>query len=173
MSPAGVRTALLPLLLLPLVGCAELQRVDVSELRPGSYCEIEMVVPPNAADDSHHCYMGTVQEITHDEVVMTEVLETTNIDYSGSGHRRAPTEQKHKVVRVPLTGIVEVWTELPKGKARASSESPAGSAAPADPHCGYSDRQAAVRGRAPVILPDDGAATAGAAANGGTVLSSG
>ena len=89
MSPAAVRIALLPLLLLPLAGCAELHRVDINELHPGSYCEIEMVVPPNAADDSHHCYMGTVQEITHDEVVLTEVLETTNIDYNGSGRRRA------------------------------------------------------------------------------------
>ena len=157
---SAARIALLPLLLLPLAGCAELQRVDITELHPGSYCEIEMVVPPNAADDSHHCYMGTVQEITHDEVVLTEVLETTNIDYNGSGRRRAPTEQKHKVVRVPLTGIVEVWTELPKGKARASSGSPAGSAAP------FTTAKLPSEGAHPVMLPDDSAATDRAATNG-------
>ncbi len=150
MTPAGVRIALLPLLLLPLVGCAELQRVNVTELHPGSYCEIEMVVPPNAADDSHHCYMGTVQEITHDEVVLTEVLETTNIDYSGSGHRRAPTERKHKVVRVPLTGVVEIWSELPKGKVQ-----PSGSAAPP------ATAKLPSEGAHPVMLPNDGAAANG------------
>jgi hypothetical protein len=134
MSPAGARFALLPLLLLPLVGCAELQRVDVSDLRPGTYCEIEMVVPPNAAEDSHHKYMGWVKDVNHDEVVLTgdgidqKVMEQTNIDYNGKAH--AMTQRKHNLVHVPLTGVVEIWAERSKTKTGASSGSPAGSAAP-------------------------------------------
>ncbi|MFZ1137121.1 MAG: hypothetical protein WAN69_19380 [Candidatus Korobacteraceae bacterium] len=115
-------------LLLTASGCAELHMVDISDLRPGTYCEIEMVVPPNAAEGSQHCYMGTVQEITHDEVVLTTVMERTNIDYNGSGHTRALTERKHDVVRVPLTGVREIWAEKhPTGTATR----PRGSAAPA------------------------------------------
>ena len=150
MSPAGARIALLPLLLLPLVGCAELQRVDVSELRPGRYCEIEMVVPPNAADDSRHCYMGTVQQVTKDEVVLTEVLETTNIH--DNGRRHSTSETKHKVVRVPLTGVVEIWAELPKGK-----DQPAGSASP--PTTAAATPKLPSEGAHPVVVPSDEAST--------------
>ena len=88
MSPAGARFALLPLLLLPLVGCAELQRVDVSDLRPGTYCEIEMVVPPNAAEDSHHKYMGWVKETIGKERKINGVIVAkeigTNLRYAVS-----------------------------------------------------------------------------------------
>ena len=126
--------ALIGGLLLTASGCAELHQVDISDLRPGTYCEIEMVVPPNAAEDSHHKYMGWVKEITHDEVVLTgdgtdqKVLEQTNIDYNGSGHTRALSKRMHDVVHVPLTGVREVWAEKrPKGTAAP----PRGSAAPA------------------------------------------
>jgi hypothetical protein len=144
------RVALLPLLLLPLVGCAELHKVEISELKPGAYCELDMVVPPNAGDESKHRYMGTVQEITHEEVVLTEVLETTNIDYNG--HRHSASESKHKIVRVPISNVVEIWTELPKGKAVSSSASPAGSGAPPATAKLPSD------GARPVIPPNDNAA---------------
>ncbi len=111
-----------------------------------------MVVPPNAADDSHHKYMGTVQQVTHEEVVLTEVMESTNIDYAGSGHRRALTERKHKVVHVPLTGVVEIWSELPKGKVQ-----PVGIASPP------ATAKLPSEGAHPVMLPNDGAAPSGAA----------
>jgi hypothetical protein len=110
-------------------GCAELSRVKVTELRPGNYCEIEMAVPPNATDDSHHCYMGTVKEITHEEVVLTDVMEETNIDYGGSAHHRESGRQKRDEVRVPLTGVVEIWAERSSksktAQATGSGSSPA------------------------------------------------
>lgn len=129
--PIGRRSlALVGGLLLTASGCAELRVVDVSELRPGTYCEIEMVVPPNAAENSHQKYMGWVKEVTHDEVVLTgdgtdqKVMEQTNIDYNGRSH--AMTQRKHDMVRVPLTGVREIWAEKhPKGAAAP----PAGSAA--------------------------------------------
>ena len=56
-----------------------LESVKVSELRPGDYCEIEMVVPPMASEDSFHCFKGTVKEIHPDEIVLTNVLEESCI----------------------------------------------------------------------------------------------
>src|SRR5580704_2870035 len=114
-------------LLLMTSGCAELRQVDVSDLRPGTYCEIEMVVPPNAAENSQQCYMGWVQEVTHDEVVLTKVKEQTNIDYSGSGHSHAMTERKHDLVRVPLTGVRQIWAEK---HPKSTAAPPGGSTSP-------------------------------------------
>jgi len=140
--------------LLLAAGCAELNRVSVTDLRPGCYCEIEMAVPPNAADGSQHCYMGWVKEVSHDEVVLTNVMEQTNIDYNGSGHRRDMTKQKHDIIHVPLTGVAEIWAEPPpKDKGGAPSGSTAGSASPpAVPSKLPSD------GVQPVLPPSDGAA---------------
>ncbi len=103
-----------------------------------------MVVPPNAADDSQHRYMGWVQEVTHDEVVLTKVMERTNIDYNGSGHSRAVTERHHDLVRVPLTGVREIWSE--KNAKNSPADPPRGSAA-------SSSRSSAAKPN----LPSDGA----------------
>jgi hypothetical protein len=89
-----------------------------------------MVVPPNAAEDSQHRYMGWVQEVTHDEVVLTKVMERTNIDYNGSGHTRALTERHHDLVRVPLTGVREIWSEK---HANNSASPPGGGSSPMKP----------------------------------------
>jgi hypothetical protein len=151
MSPAGACFALLPLLLLPLAGCAELRQVDVTDLRPGTYCEIEMTVPPNASEDSHHKYMGWVKEVNHDEVVLTgdgtdqKVMEQTNIDYNGKAH--AMTQRKHDLVHVPLAGVQEIWAEK---SPRGSVASPAGSAAPGT-------AQLPAAGIQPAVPSNDGA----------------
>ena len=92
-----------------------LDPVKVSDLRPGCYCEIDMVVPPVSPDGSFDCFKGTVQEINHDEVVLTNVLEESCIDYGASSHRRQPTQQKRDLVRVPLTGVDTIWA-LPTAK---------------------------------------------------------
>jgi hypothetical protein len=127
--------ALIGGLLLTAPGCAELHQVDVSDLRPGTYCEIEMVVPPNAAEDSHQKYMGWVKEVNHDEVILTgdgtnqKVMEQTNIDYNGHSH--AMTQRKHDIVRVPLTGVREIWAEKrPKGSAASPRASAAAAVTP-------------------------------------------
>jgi len=92
-----------------------LDPVKVSELRPGCYCEIDMVVPPTAPDGSFDCYKGTVKEISQDEVVLTNVLEESCIEYGANSRRRAPTQQKRDLVRVPLTGVDSIWA-LPPAK---------------------------------------------------------
>jgi hypothetical protein len=104
-NPFGVRAQEGPLL----------EPVKVSELRPGCYCEIDMVVPPIAPNDSFDCFKGTVKEINHDEVVLTNAVEESCIDYGASSHRRQPTQQKRDMVRVPLTGIDTIWA-LPPAK---------------------------------------------------------
>jgi hypothetical protein len=124
-----------------------LDSTKVSELRPGSYCEIEMVVPLTAPQGSFQCYKGTVKEITHEEVVLTDAVEESQIDYGGSGRHREPTQKKHDLVRVPLTGVNEIWALHPS---KDGASPPAGSAAaPA----------AAIKlpsaGAHPVPLPDD------------------
>ena len=97
-----------------------LEMVKVSELRPGCYCEIEMVVPPTAPEGSFHCYKGTVREINHDEVVLTDLLEETCLEYGAAAHRRSPTQQKREIVRVPLTGVDTIWA-LPPAKNDATA----------------------------------------------------
>jgi len=72
-----------------------------------------MVVPPTAPDDSFDCFKGTVKEINHDEIVLTNVVEESCIDYGGSSHRRQPTQQKRDMVHVPLTGIDTIWAFPP------------------------------------------------------------
>jgi len=101
-------------------GSPLLEKVNVSELRPGCYCEIEMVVPPTAPEGSFHCYKGTVQEINHDEVVLADLLEEICLEYGTTAHRRTPTQQKRKVVRVPLTGVDAIWA-LPPAKSDATA----------------------------------------------------
>ena len=86
-----------------------LDQINLAELRPGCYCEIEMVVPLTASEGSFHCYKGTVKEITKEEVVLTGVLDESHVEYSGSGKTRPPTQDKRDVVNVPVTGIKEIW----------------------------------------------------------------
>ena len=97
-----------------------LESTKVSELRPGGYCEIEMVVPPTAPEGSFHCFKGTVKEINHDEVVLTNVLEESCIDYGTTSNRRPPTQTKRDEVHVPLMGVEEIWA-LPPGKSDAAA----------------------------------------------------
>ena len=93
-----------------------LESVKVSELRPGCYCEIDMVVPPMAPEGSVHCLNGTVQEINHEEVVLVNVLEESKIDNGLASTKRRPlTQQKRDLVHVPLMGVSEIWA-LPASK---------------------------------------------------------
>ncbi len=102
-----------------------LDPVKVSELRPGCYCEIDMVVPPTASDGSFDCFKGTVKEITHDEVVLTSVVEERCVHYGANPHPHPLMQRNRDLVRVPLTGVETIWA-LPPGKdnAAASASSP-------------------------------------------------
>lgn len=101
-----------------------LESVKISELRPGCYCEIEMVVPPLSPEGSFHCFKGTVKEINHDEIVLTDVLEGSRIEYGASSRRPQFTQEKRDLVRVPVTGIDEIWA-LPPTKDDATARPPA------------------------------------------------
>jgi hypothetical protein len=94
-----------------------LDLVKPSDLQPGCYCEIEMVVPPTAPAESFDCFKGTVKEVNHDEVVLTNVLEESCIEY-GTSSRQKVNQQKRDLVRVPLTGVDAIWA-LPPGKSPA------------------------------------------------------
>ena len=111
------------------VASGPLELVKVTDLQPGSYCEIEMVVPPLAPEGSLHCFNGTVQEVNRDEVVLVKVLEQCNVDYGLNSRRRPLTQQKRDLVHVPLLGVHEIWA-LPPGKgspvAKPSASPPAG-----------------------------------------------
>jgi hypothetical protein len=100
-----------------------LESVQVAELQPGCYCEIEMVVPLTALRGSFDCYKGTVTEITHDEIVLTDVVEESCIEYATTSQRRPPTRQKRELVRVPRTGIDEIWA-WPPAKVDAAAKPP-------------------------------------------------
>jgi hypothetical protein len=102
-----------------------LETVKVSELQPGCYCEIDMNVPPTAPEGSFDCYKGTVREINRDEVVLTDVLEESCIDYGTTPHRRPPTQQKRDLVRVPLTGVNAIWALPPAKDAKNLPPKPA------------------------------------------------
>jgi hypothetical protein len=112
-----------------------LEQVKASELRPGCYCEIEMVVPPASPDGSSHCFKGTVQEVNHDEVVLSDVLEESCVEYGMSSHRRPPTQQKRDVVRVPLLGVDTIWA-LPPTKEDAAAKPPSKPSTPKLPSSG-------------------------------------
>ena len=101
-----------------------LEPVKVSDLRPGSYCEIEMVVPPTSPEGSFHCYKGSVKETSGSEVVLTDVLEEGCNEYGPSSQQRPPTQQKHSLVRVPLTGVDTIWA-FPPPKTDAAVKPPA------------------------------------------------
>jgi len=141
MAFAGKRTGQIVLAaasgwLLAITGCLpgtllhgdpsrDIYPTNASDLRPGSYCEIEMNVPLTATKDSSHCYKGTIKEVTREEVVLTDVLEETQIDLGTSGSSRPPSQTKHDLVHVYLTGVKEIWAlRPPKGDAAH----PAGSA---------------------------------------------
>ncbi len=98
-----------------------LEQVQAAELRPGCYCEIEMVVPPMAPEGSLHCFNGTVKEINDDEIVLAGVLEQSNIDYGLKSRKRPLTQQKRDLVHVPLLGVREIWA-LPPGKGSAAAK---------------------------------------------------
>jgi len=99
-----------------------LESVKVSDLHPGDYCEIEMVVPPLSPQGSFHCFKGTFRVIDHDEIVLDDVLEGSCIDYGPTAHQPKLTQQKRDLVRVPLTGIEEIWA-LPSAKEEAAAKS--------------------------------------------------
>ena len=82
-----------------------LESVKVSELRPGGYCEIEMFVPPTSPDGSFHCFKGNVKEINHDEVVLSDVLEVSYMEYGIELRTATAHQQKRALVHVPLAGV--------------------------------------------------------------------
>jgi hypothetical protein len=90
-----------------------LESVKVSELQPGCYCEIEMVVPLTALRGSFDCFKGTVKEINHDEIVLTDAVEASCIEYATTSQRRPPTQQKRDLVRVPRGGIDQIFAVRP------------------------------------------------------------
>ena len=90
-----------------------LESVKVSELRPGSYCEIDMVLPPLRTEGSFHCFKGTVKEVGAEEIVLTNVSEGSCIEYGTSSGRPAFTQGKRNLVHVPLAGVKEVWAFPP------------------------------------------------------------
>ena len=100
-----------------------LESANISDLRPGRYCEIEMVVPPMSSRDSFHCFKGTIKEIDHDEIVLTDVLEENCIEYGAASRQPPPTQEKRDLVHVPLTGVDEIWA-LPPAKDEATSKPP-------------------------------------------------
>lgn len=128
-----------------------LESVKVTDLRPGSYCEIEMVVPPMSPEGSFHCFNGTVTEINHDEVVLANVLEQSNVEYGLNSRRRPLTQQKRELVRVPLQGVDEIWALPPaKGSAAAkpsSLPSPSGGADTLPPSSALSSSRGSEAGR--------------------------
>ena len=65
--------------------------------------------------DSFHCYKGTVKEINHDEVVLTDVVEESYIEYGTDSQRSPPVQQKREEVHVPLMGVDTIWA-LPPSK---------------------------------------------------------
>ena len=104
-----------------------LHPVKVSELRPGGYCEIDMVLPPSAVDGSFDCFKGTVKEINHDEVVLTDVLEEKCVEFGATSQRRPLMQKNRDLVRVPLTGVDTIWALPPPkddGTAGPSTKSP-------------------------------------------------
>jgi hypothetical protein len=103
-----------------------LEEVDVSELQPGGYCEIDMVVPPLAPEGSGHHFNGTVQEVTHEEIVLVNVLEQTNVDYAVSSRQRPLARKRRDLVRVPRLGIDKIWA-YPPGKGAAGAKPPVAS----------------------------------------------
>ncbi len=100
-----------------------LEPVEASELQPGSYCEIDMVVPLTALRGSIDVISGTVKEVNHDEIVLTNVLEQSRIEYATSSQRPPITRQKRDLVSVPRTGIDTIWA-LPPAKNNAAAKPP-------------------------------------------------
>jgi hypothetical protein len=100
-----------------------LEPVEASDLQPGCYCEIDMVVPLTALKGSLDCYSGTVREVTHDEIVLADVLEQTRMEYATSSQRPPITRQKRDLVRVPRTGIDTIWA-LPPARNDAAGRPP-------------------------------------------------
>ena len=111
----------------------DLYPTKASELRPGCYCEIEMILPPNTVEGSSHCYKGVVQSITSDEIVLVNVSEISQIDYSSNGHHHKPTEEKRDLVRVPLTGINVIYAFRPPRPEPSQAAGQRGPAAGGDP----------------------------------------
>ena len=82
-----------------------------------------MVVPLTALKGSLDCYSGTVREVTHDEIVLADVLEQTRMEYATSSQRPPITRQKRDLVRVPRTGIDTIWA-LPPARNDAAGRPP-------------------------------------------------
>jgi hypothetical protein len=80
-----------------------------------------MVLPPLAPKDSVHTFNGTVQEVNHEEIVLVNALEQSNVDYGLSTRQRPLTQVKREMVRVPLLGVAEIWA-YPPGKGPAASQ---------------------------------------------------
>jgi len=125
-----------------------LDPIKISELRPKRYCEIEMTVPPKSAEGSSQCYKGTVGEVTHDEVILKDVVEVSQVEYGVPRVVQPPIVKKHDTVHVPLTGVTEIWAlreketvaANPGGKPSepAAIRLPSIEAHPADPQAGSS-----------------------------------
>lgn len=96
-----------------------LDEVKASDLQPGCYCEIDMVLPPGSPENSFHCYKGTVKAVNANEVVLTDALEVGYNEYGTAARQRPPTQEKHALVQVPLPGVDKIWA-FPPSKANAS-----------------------------------------------------
>ena len=121
---ATLAIAAASLLLVALPGCArswlpwrsdsgsdrnnKFHPVKASDLMPGQYCEIDMMVPPNSPDDSYQRFYGKVKRVTQEEVELADTVEESWIEYGSSVHRHPPNQQKRGDVHVPLTGVDEI-----------------------------------------------------------------
>jgi hypothetical protein len=81
---------------------------QLSGLRPGTRCRIDMVVPPTAAAGSYQRYVGTIGEVTNDGIVLADATEESRIEYATSPHRRPPRVKARETIRVPLAGIAAI-----------------------------------------------------------------
>ena len=144
---ATVAAATASLLLAVMPGCAhswlpwrndadsernsKFHAVKASHLKPGQYCEIDMMVPPNSPDDSYQRFYGTVKSVTKEEVELTDAVEESWIEYGSSVHRHPPTQQKRGDVQVPLTGVDEIVAPIDATGNSSAKKEEASASAPA------------------------------------------
>ena len=94
---------------------------EAKDLRPGMYCQLDMVLPPTAMSGSYQCYTGKVVAVTQEEIVLGDTAEDTKIDYETAPRRATPIARQRGTIRVPLAGIGSIQV----------AQSPAPKSAPA------------------------------------------
>jgi hypothetical protein len=111
------------------LGCAAPQSTEsgqapfqpvLADLHPGTYCRVEMRVPPMAESGSYQRYTGCVQQVSDDAIVLVETIEESHVAFGIRTQKRDAYARARGTIRIPITGIADMQIVDPPQKSKSA-----------------------------------------------------